>query len=125
MNETLNVICDRYCKYPTMIDSDLDQICRECPLTNLPMKAEEGRMFLSQDAKTCVWKDAEDLRNFDKQIFIENTGWLLSQTREGVDSIRMKDENTAEIIYENGYTRDVDVEMCSFLAIVKTICKNV
>lgn len=97
MNETLNVICDRYCKYPTMIDSDLDQICRECPLTEFPEKASEGLCYLKAKEDASI-RDLELLHIADRILFVSNVGWLLSQTREGVDSIRMKDENTAEII---------------------------
>lgn len=123
--ESLNIICDEYCRYPGELDADMDEICGECPIGKLPVKAEEGAMYLRQDEKTCVWKDAEELRYFDKALFVRNVGWLLSQTREGVESACMIDENTASIVYNNGSTRDVNIEMCSYLAIVKEICRKV
>ena len=65
----------------------------------------------------------------DKQLFVNNLGWLLSQTRNGVKSCEYCElENGDEIvniIFTNGYKKAVNVNYNSYLAIVKDVAKEI
>ena len=81
--------------------------------------ANEGKaMFYAADSM--CWQD--------RCQFVENLGWLLRQTREGIASVKLtrqgKDCETAVIRYNGGFTEEVNVSHDSYLAIAKDIVKN-
>lgn len=64
----------------------------------------------------------------DKQLFIQNLGWLLSQMRNGVVRCEYVTDNVDEavnIVFTNGYKKQVNINMDSYLAIVSDVVKAV
>lgn len=64
----------------------------------------------------------------DKKLFVENLGWLLSQTRNQVKACKyIQFENGDEavtIIFPSGYTKIVNVSADSYLAIIKDVVEE-
>ena len=64
----------------------------------------------------------------DREIFVHNLGWLLSQTRDGVVSCELIDaEKPTEhvvVTYRNGYTKKIGTYMDSYAAIVRDVAKR-
>lgn len=75
---------------------------------------ESAMMFASE---------AED--RADRKLFVENLGWLLSQTREGVECCELSDDEIVTIHYKGGGTRKVNVNLDSYAAIIRDVAKNV
>lgn len=65
----------------------------------------------------------------DRERFVENLGWLLAQTREGVTGCELVNaEQEGEhvlITYQGGHKRPVNVHMDSYAAIVRDVAKRV
>lgn len=64
----------------------------------------------------------------DREIFVRNLGWLLSQTRDGVVSCELIDaEKPSEhvlVTYKGGYTRKIGTHMDSYAAIVRDVARR-
>jgi hypothetical protein len=64
----------------------------------------------------------------DREQFVENLGWLLSQTRDGVVSCELidaeKDTEHVLVTYRGGGTRRVCTHMDSYAAIIRDVAKN-
>lgn len=64
----------------------------------------------------------------DREQFVENLGWLLSQTRDGVVSCELIDaEKPTEhvlVTYRGGGTRRICVHMDSYAAIIRDVAKG-
>lgn len=64
----------------------------------------------------------------DREQFVENLGWLLSQTRDGVVSCELIDaEKPTEhvvVTYRNGYKKKICTHMDSYAAIIRDVAKN-
>lgn len=64
----------------------------------------------------------------DREIFVRNLGWLLSQTRDGVVSCELIDaEKPTEhvlVTYRGGGTRRICVHMDSYAAIIRDVSKG-
>ena len=70
----------------------------------------------------------ERLRDDDRQLFVRNLGWLLSQTRCGVVSCELYGDQDREYViarYDHGGKREIDVTADSYLAIIKDVTKRV
>ena len=79
------------------------------------MKANEtDAMFMS---------DADALE--DRKQFVRNLGELLSQTREGVRSCELVDNEIVSIYFQCGAVRKVNVHLDSYVAIIKDVTKNI
>ena len=61
----------------------------------------------------------------DRKLFVHNLGELLSQTREGVISCELDDNEIVTIAYKGGGTRKVNVDMDSYTAIIRDVAKAV
>lgn len=61
----------------------------------------------------------------DRKLFVENLGWLLSQTREGVERCELDDKDIVTIYYKGGGVHKVNVHLDSYAAIVYDVAKNV
>ena len=61
----------------------------------------------------------------DRKLFVKNLGWLLSQTREGVERCELDDKEIVTIYFRDGATNKVNVNMDSYTAIVKDVAKGV
>lgn len=62
----------------------------------------------------------------DKGLFVENLGWLLSQTRTGVVSAAL-DSGTdiVTVTFDDGYTKRMSVEGDSYIAIIRDVAKHI
>lgn len=62
----------------------------------------------------------------DKELFVENLGWLLSKTRTGVVSAALDSENdVVTVAFDNGYKKRVNVACDSYIAIVRDVAKHI
>ena len=71
---------------------------------------------------------AERLWDDDRRLFVRNLGWLLSQTRCGVVSCELYEDQGREYViarYDHGGMREIDVTADSYLAIVRDVAKRV
>ena len=59
----------------------------------------------------------------DRKLFVHNLGELLSQTREGVISCELDDNEIVTITFIGGGTHTVNVNMDSYTAIVRDVTK--
>ena len=71
-----------------------------------------------------------DAARENRELFVNNLGWLLSQTRAGVDHIEYDDGDesgyeAAIVQFTDGFRRRVSIEWDSFVEIVKDVIKNV
>lgn len=64
----------------------------------------------------------------DREQFVRNLGWLLSQTRDGVASCELIDaEKSTEyvlITYRGGYTKSIGTYMDSYAAIIRDVARR-
>ena len=65
---------------------------------------------------------------FDREQFVRNLGWLLSQTRDGVVSCELidaeKDTEHVLVTYKSGGTRKINTHMDSYAAIVRDVARR-
>lgn len=62
----------------------------------------------------------------DKALFVENLGWLLSQTREQVVKCEYIPKNElVKVIFEDGYEKLVNINLDSYLAIIKDVVRAI
>lgn len=75
--------------------------------------SETAAMYMSQNGA-----------KVDRKLFVHNLGELLSQTREGVISCELDDNEIVTITYKGGGTHKVNVYMDSYTAIVIDVAKK-
>ena len=78
-------------------------------------RANETRMMFTTDEEGKA----------DRKLFVKNLGHLLTQTREGVERCKLDDNEIVTIYFRDGATHEVNVNMDSYLAIVKDVAKGV
>ena len=65
----------------------------------------------------------------DKNIFIKNLGWLLSQTREGIKECVLIHKGPYDeyvmIKFNDGAVKYVNISADSYLAIIRDVTKNI
>ena len=73
-----------------------------------------------------AWYASEKDATKEKTQFIENLGWLLSQTREGVAGCEYDpDHEAAVILFLSGRRRMVNIAADSWTEIVKDVTKSI
>ena len=81
--------------------------------------ANEGR---------AIHYSAESMQRKDRCLFVENLGWLLRQTREGITNMRLplrkEDTETVTIHYRDGGTEEINISGDSYMAIFKDVAKH-
>lgn len=83
----------------------------------------EGVSFNREANETkAMYMSDKDALN-DRKLFVANLGVLLSQTREGVISASLDDEEIVTVHYKNGHFIRVNVNMDSYAAIIRDVCK--
>lgn len=87
------------------------------------------KMPLADESHPMLATD-EVLHDYDKTLFVHNLGALLAQTREGVTgcSYRNDREKRLELVtihYTNGYTREVNVSLDSYTALIRDVTKAI
>lgn len=61
----------------------------------------------------------------DRRLFVHNLGFLLSQTREGVVSAELRDDDVVVIRFEDGGLQSVNVKCDSYMAIIRDVAKAI
>lgn len=61
----------------------------------------------------------------DRKLFVHNLGLLLRQTRDGIVSAELGDNEIVTITYYGGGTHLVNVHMDSYAAIIKDVAKHI
>lgn len=61
----------------------------------------------------------------DRKRFVQQLGILLSQTREGVESATLDDEEIVTVKFKGGHEIYVNVNMDSYAAIVRDVTKRI
>lgn len=63
----------------------------------------------------------------DRELFVRNLGWLLSQTRDGLISCELvnaeQEDEHVVVTYRGGATRSINTHMDSYAAIVRDVAK--
>jgi len=63
----------------------------------------------------------------DRELFVRNLGWLLSQTRDGLISCELvnaeQEDEHVVVTYRGGGTRKINTHMDSYAAIVRDVAK--
>lgn len=67
---------------------------------------------------------SDDLALKDRKQFVHNLGELLSQTSERIVGAELDDNEIVTVTYTNGHTVTINVNMDSYLAIVRDVTKN-
>ena len=104
-------------KYSQALGTAINSLAGHAPETSidvLPTLADEAR--------------AERLWDDDRRLFVRNLGWLLSQTRCGVVSCELYEDQDREYViawYDHGGKREIDVTADSYLAIIRDVAKRV
>lgn len=80
----------------------------------MEMANETLTMFASTEAELLA----------DKTLFVNNLGWLLAQTRNGVAACKLIDNDTVKIIFSHG-ERLVNIACDSYAAIARDVLKNI
>lgn len=65
-----------------------------------------------------------DSAYFDRQQFVDNLGVLLAQTREGIVQCVLDDNEVVHIYYKNGHEQLVNINMDSYMAIIRDVTKG-
>ena len=60
----------------------------------------------------------------DRGLFVENLGWLLSQTREGITGCYLDNDEVVHVQFKGGSERLVNVECDSYMAIIRDVVKR-
>lgn len=83
---------------------------------------------LANEAKAAFYA-REEMQWQDRCQFVDNLGWLLRQTREGIAGMKLiregKDQETAIILYNDGSKGYANVSCNSYAAIVKDVAKQI
>ena len=62
---------------------------------------------------------------YDKRLFIDNLGILLSQTRANIQRCEyVPEREIVKVVYRNGYEKEININMDSYLAIIKDVVRN-
>ena len=60
----------------------------------------------------------------EREQFVYNLGWLLSQTCEGIKGAYLDDQEYVHVVYSDDYEKLANVNMDSYLAIIKDVVKH-
>lgn len=60
----------------------------------------------------------------DRKLFVHNLGVLLKQTRESIISAELDDHDIVTVTFKNGATNTINVNMDSYMAIVRDVTKH-
>lgn len=65
----------------------------------------------------------EEVNRRDKETFVRNLGWLLSQTREQVERCYLDEEEQVHVVFRGGSERTVNVKYDSCAAIIRDVMR--
>ena len=90
------------------------------------MKKEikSGQDILTRANESAAMFMPEKIAWMDRKLFVENLGWLLAQTRDDVLGCTLDDHDVVTVTYRGGGTRQINVKMDSYAAIVRDVSKK-
>lgn len=92
-------------------DEEIEMAIDGCPTAvSSPAASESLAMFA---AKKKMRKDRE--------LFVENLGWLLSQTREGIERCWLDEDDCVRVRFTSGGVKVVNVKHDSYMAIIRDV----
>ena len=71
--------------------------------------------------ETAMMYADKEANHQDKETFVRNLGWLLSQTREQVERCYLDEEEQVHIVFRGGSERKVNVKHDSYAAIIRDV----
>lgn len=84
---------------------------------------QKGLVMWEADETSMNLNDVEAFA--ERELFVENLGWLLRQTREGIVSCILDSDNLVHVRYKHGPEKLINVEHDSFKAIVYDVLKGI
>ena len=78
---------------------------------------------LTRASESAMMFAPDEIALTDRKRFVKNLGWLLSQTRDGLISCELDDNEIVTITYRGGGTKEVNVYADSYAAIVRDVAK--
>jgi hypothetical protein len=79
------------------------------------LASETGMMFV----------DNKEAQFLDRKLFVYNLGELLKQTREGVVGAELDNKEIVTVTYRDGSTQEINVNMDSYMAIIRDVAKHI
>lgn len=79
-------------------------------------------MKLASETKAAYMSNIEAYQ--DRRQFVENLGILLKQTREGIVGAYLDDSEHVHVVYNNDYEEIINVNMDSYMAIIRDVTKR-
>lgn len=80
-------------------------------------------MYYANEAR--AFGNSAEAQYLDRAKFVHNLGFLLAQTREGVDGCELDEHDVVTIHFKHGATRRVNVECDSYIAIIRDVAKSI
>lgn len=80
-------------------------------------------MELKRASETAAMFADRDAAMADRKQFVENYGWLLTQTREGIVGAYLDDQEVVHVVFRGGHEKRVNVAMDSYMAIIRDVGK--
>lgn len=100
-----------------------ESVCDECfDRTELKRYQDMGLSPEIADETKMMFANEEENQH-DKEIFVSNLGWLLSQTRERVERCYLDKEDQVHVVFRGGSERKVNVKHNSYAAIIRDVTK--
>lgn len=79
-------------------------------------------MLLANESRAAYMRP--ELAQNDRKQFVYNLGILLSQTREGIIGAYLDDQELVHVRYKGGHEELINVNMDSYLAIIRDVTKG-
>ena len=100
-----------------------ESVCDECfDRTELKRYQDMGLPPEIADETKMMFANEEENQH-DKEIFVSNLGWLLSQTRERVERCYLDKDEQVHVVFRGGSERKVNVKHNSYAAIIRDVTK--
>ena len=100
-----------------------ESVCDECADRTELKRYEDMGLSPEIANETKMMFANEEENQHDKEIFVRNLGWLLSQTREKVERCYLDKEDQVHVVFRGGSERTVNVKQDSYAAIIRDVTK--
>lgn len=75
--------------------------------------------------ETAAFGMSDDAQFADRANFVRNLGFLLAQTRDGIDGCELDERDIVTIHFKHGETIRVNVECDSYIAIIRDVARSI
>lgn len=101
-------------------NNHFESVCDEC---SDRQEQAEIKKAMETANETKMMFATEEENHHDKETFVRNLGWLLSQTREQVERCYLDEEEQVHVVFRGGSERTVNVKHDSYTAIIRDVAK--